>query len=169
MSATKHNQNKKPAEILLEKITVNAGVGKLSQNPNFTEKTLPQIERDLAAIAGQKFKHCPAKKSISGFKIREGVLVGLSATLRRKKMVDFLERLITMVMPRIRDFNGIDPKNIDSHGVLNLGFKEQFVFPEINPEDSFVGFSLGINIVPKTKKREEAIKIYRQLNMPFKK
>ena len=173
MAKNIHAQNQKPAEVLLQKIVINTGIGRLTQQSGFEDKILPQIERDLAMITVQKFRRCPAIKSISGLKVREGMIVGLSATLRRKKMVDFFERLITIVMPRIRDFNGIDFRNIDKNGVLNLGFKEQFVFPEINPEESFTPFSLGINVVPKVHGgihgREEAVKIYRDLGLPFKK
>ncbi|MBI4084952.1 MAG: 50S ribosomal protein L5 [Candidatus Liptonbacteria bacterium] len=153
----------------LEKIVVNAGVGKLSQQPNFEQKILEQVLRDLSTIAGQKPEERKAKKSISGFKIREGQIVGVKITLRRKKMVDFFERLITIVLPRVRDFRGIDTDSIDSVGTLNIGFSEQMVFPEINPEESPVIFSLGINVVPRNKKREEAVAEYRRLGVPLKK
>src|SRR3989344_4698917 len=92
----------------LEKIVINAGVGRLSQQPNFEQKIQPQIVRDISAIAGQMPDLRKAKKSISGFKTREGQIVGVRVTLRRTKMVDFFERLITIVLPRLRDFRGID-------------------------------------------------------------
>lgn len=153
----------------IEKIVVNAGVGRASAQPGFEEKTLKNIESDFAAIAGQKAELRPAKKSIAGFKIREGQIVGLKTTLRDRKMVDFFERLITMVMPRVHDFRGISLSSVDNGGTLNIGFREQFVFPEINPEESPVTFSLGVNIVPREKNRAKALAIYRELGMPLQK
>ena len=153
----------------LEKIVVNVGVGRASQQPNFEEKALAQITRDTSLLAGQKPQVRRARTSIAGFKVREGQIVGLKTTLRRKKMVDFFSRLITIVLPRVRDFNGIDPQVIDRGGVLNLGLREQFVFPEINPEESPFTFSLEVSLVPKHKRRLEAIAAYRALGVPLKK
>lgn len=152
----------------IEKIVINAGVGRASQQPGFEEKGLKEIERDLAAIAGQEPQIRPAKKSIAGFKIRQGQIVGLKVTLRDQKMVDFFERLITIVMPRVHDFRGINLSAIDAGGTLNIGFREQFVFPEINPEESPLSFSLGVNVVPREKGREAAVEAYRKLGMPLK-
>ena len=101
--------------------------------------------------------------------MREGQIVGLKITLRRGKMVDFWSRLVTLVLPRVKDFNGIDPQDVDHGGTLNIGFKEQFVFPEINPEESLHIFSLGINAVPRRKNRAAALERYRELGLPFKK
>lgn len=169
-SKPKNFQNDLEIRQFLEKIVVNAGVGRMSgQSPDFAQKTLPHIVKDLSLITGQKPKICPARQSIAGFKLREGQIVGLQVTLRRKKMIDFLERLIKIVLPRVRDFSGIDLKSIDRKGVLNIGFREQFVFPEINPEESPVSFSLGVNIVPKEKNREKAIQNYKQFGLPLKK
>jgi large subunit ribosomal protein L5 len=152
----------------LEKIVVNAGVGKMGQNPNFQEKGLVEVARSFALITGQKPQYRSAKKSIAGFKLREGAIVGLRVTLRKKKMIDFLARLINIVLPRVRDFNGIDPRNVDKGGALNIGFKEQYVFPEINPEESNLNFSLGVNLVPKVKDRNHAIENYHKLGVPLK-
>lgn len=152
----------------LDRIVVNAGIGRLAQNPNFEEKALPQILRDIALLAGQKPQIRRAYKSIAGFKLRKGQIVGLRVTLRRGKMVDFFERLISIILPRVKDFNGINQKSIDQAGVLNIGFKDQFAFPEINLDDSPVTFSLGVNIVPKVRKRDEVIEMYRKLGVPLK-
>ncbi len=153
----------------LEKIVINTGIGRLSTTPGFAEKILPEIIRDMAAITGQKPAIRPAKKSISGFKTREGMIVGLKATLRRKLMVDFLDKLIKAVLPRIRDFRGINLKNVDENGNLTIGIKEHIVFPEINPENTKV-FGLQATIVPKTVKgREQAIQLYKKLGLPLKK
>lgn len=152
-----------------EKIVVNAGVGRLTQQTGFEEKVLPQIERDLAALAGQKAQVTRARKSIAAFKLREGQIVGLRLTLRDKKMVDFFERLVRIVLPRVHDFRGLELSSVDKGGTLNIGFKEQGVFPEINPEESPIAFSLGVNIVPKRKNREKAVEKYRALGVPFMK
>lgn len=161
--------DKKNVRTFLEKIVVDAGVGRLSQTPNFEEKALVQVSRDLALMTGQKPQVRRITKSIAGFKVREGQIVGLRVTLRRDKMVDFFERLINIVLPRVRDFNGLDPKSIDNGGVLNIGLREQLVFPEITPEESPVSFSLGIAAVPRRKRRTEALAAFRALGVPLKK
>lgn len=164
---TKQVKEENKIKKLLEKIVVNVGVGRLSQQGGFEEKVLPQIQKDIALIAGQTPSVTRAKKSIAGFKTREGQIVGLRVTLREKKMVDFFERFSRIVLPRVHDFRGLDPKNIDQAGALNVGLKEQFVFPETNPEESQVTFPLGINIVPKEKGVEDAQKMYVELGIPF--
>lgn len=161
--------DKKTVRMFLEKIVINAGVGRLGQTPNFEEKALVQVSRDLASVTGQKPQVRKAKKSIAGFKLREGQIVGVRVTLRRDKMVDFFVRLITMVLPRVRDFNGLAVGNIDQGGVLNIGIREQLVFPEITPEESPVSFSLGISLVPRKKDRARALETFRALGVPLKK
>ncbi|MDO8504537.1 MAG: 50S ribosomal protein L5 [Candidatus Liptonbacteria bacterium] len=152
---------------LLSKIVVNVGVGKLSQQANFSEKILPQIVKEISAITGQRAKETKAKKSIAGFKLREGQIVGLVATLRGRKMVDFFERLTRIVLPRVHDFKGISLGAVDQGGALHIGFKEQSMFPELNSEESNFNFSFGINIVPKIQKRAEMIENYRKLGVAF--
>ena len=152
----------------LEKIVIDVGVGRLSAQPNFKEKILPQIMNDLGAFTGQKAQIRPAKKSIAGFKTREGQIVGLKITLRRKRMVDFFERLIRIVLPRVRDFAGISPTSIDEHGTLNIGIREHSVFPEINLEHSPISFSIGVTIVPKTRNRKIAIEEFHNSGVPLK-
>lgn len=152
----------------LEKIVVNVGIGKLSQQPNFEDKILPEVIKELSLITGQKPFICKAKKSIAGFKVRAGQIVGLKVTLRRQKMKDFLSRLVNIALPRVRDFKGINLKSIDGKGNLTIGIKEHTVFPEINPETSKVDFGLEISIVSNAKNREEAIELYRELGIPLK-
>lgn len=152
----------------IEKVVVNAGVGRASQQPNFEDKVLVQIMRDLSVMAGQKPQKRAAKKSIAGFKVREGQTVGLRTTLRGRLAVDFFERLITIVLPRVRDFTGLSPDIIDANGSLNIGFKEQLVFPEINPEESTFIFPLAVNIVPRKKDRAAALAAYHALGVPLK-
>lgn len=158
----------KLANSKIEKIVVNVGVGRLSQQPNFEEKILPEVIRDLSLITGQKSVVCRAKKSISGFKTRAGQIVGLKTTLRRKRMTDFLEKLVKVIFPRVRDFRGLDVKGIDKKGNLTIGLKEQAVFPEINQETSKIDFGLEISIVNNAKNKEEAINLYKVLGIPFK-
>ncbi|BCX16144.1 MAG: 50S ribosomal protein L5 [Candidatus Parcubacteria bacterium] len=153
----------------LEKVVVNTGIGRLSQNPNFTDKILPEVMKEISLICGQKPAICKAKKSIAGFKLREGQIVGLKVTLRGKRMYDFVERLIKIALPRVRDFKGINLKNVDSKGNLNLGFKEQVVFPEIDQDTSWVDFGLQVTITVNARKREEAIELYKKLGFVFKK
>lgn len=154
----------------IEKVVVNAGIGRISTLPNFQDKVLPELIKDFALLTGQKPATRPAKQSISGFKIREGAIVGLKATLRGKRMAEFLEKLSRVVLPRIRDFRGLDPKRVDEGGNLSIGIKENVVFPEISPEASKVNFGVEVTIVPKrVKSREEAISLYRDLGIPIKK
>lgn len=153
----------------IEKIVVNAGIGRLSDQPQFEEKLLPAVAGDLAAIAGQKPAARPARRSIASFKMREGQIVGLAVTLRRGKMGDFLARLVNLTLPRVKDFRGLDQKNVDRNGNLNIGFREQTVFPEIDPEKTKVAFGLQVTLVPRVKDRERAIALYRRLGVPLKK
>jgi|SRR3989344_5671942 len=151
----------------IEKIVVNAGIGRASQLAGFEDKALPQIKRDIALLAGQASQIRASKKSIAGFKMREGQTVGLRITLRQKRMVDFFERLVRIVLPRVHDFRGVALQSIDAGGALSIGFREQFVFPETNPEESPATFSLGITIVPRKKDRATAVAIYRELGVPL--
>ena len=168
---TKQQENARRKEIrnFLEKIVVDAGIGRMSQLPNFEDKALVQVIRDLAAMTGQKPQIRRAKKSIAGFKIRENQIVGLRVTLRREKMVDFFERLITIVLPRVRDFRGVNRTAIDGHGVLTVGVRDQFVFPEIEQEQSPVAFSFGVSIVPKKRDLQHSWDEFTKLGVPMKK
>lgn len=152
-----------------EKIVVNTGVGRLSQMPQFEEKILPEVTKELGLITGQKPQIRRARESISGFKIRKNQIVGLRVILRRDRMADFLERLVHAVLPRVRDFRGIDPAKIDKSGSLNIGVREQVVFPEIVPEESRVNFGVQITVVPRKKQRDEALPLYKEVGVPLKK
>lgn len=165
---TDQAKHKQEIRQFLEKIVVNAGIGRLGQQASFEDKILPQVKRDLAAVCGQGSQVRRARKSIAGFKMREGQIVGLKATLRRQKMVDFFERLARIVLPRVRDFGGLKLTAVDEGGVLNIGFREQFVFPEINPEESPYVFSLEVSLVPRRRDRVKAIETLRRLGLPFK-
>lgn len=151
----------------LQKVVLSVGVGRLSQQSNF-DKILPEIISDISLITGQKPATTSAKKSIAGFKVREGQTVGLKVTLRRNKMKDFFEKMINIVFPRVKDFRGIDIKNVDRNGNLTIGIKEHVVFPEINFETLKVDFGVEVSIVSNAKTREEAIELYKLLGIPFK-
>lgn len=153
----------------LEKIVVNCGIGRLSQQAQFEDKVLPEVVKEIALITGQKPETRTARESISGFKVRKHQIVGLRVVLRHDRMADFLERVTNAVLPRIRDFQGIDPKKIDEAGNLNFGIKEQNVFPEIVPEESKVNFGIQITVVPKEKNRVKAEALYRQVGVPLHK
>lgn len=152
----------------VQKIVLNVGVGRLSQQSNF-DKLLPEIISDISLMTGQKPATTSVKKSIAGFKVREGQTVGLKVTLRRNKMKDFLEKLVNIVFPRVKDFRGIDIKNVDKNGNLTIGIKEHVVFPEINFETLKVDFGVEASIVSNAETREEAIELYKLLGIPFKK
>lgn len=152
-----------------DKVIIQVGVGRAGNNANFEDKYLPQVIRDVTDLAGQAPHTAAAKKSIAGFKVREGQVVGVRVTLRGKKMVDFLVRFTRMVLPRVRDFSGIPATKVDQGGALNVGVKEQYVFPEINAERSQNAFSLGITAVPKVKNRQATIDLLTELEFPFTK
>ncbi len=155
----------------LEKIVVNTSFGKLATSaPEFEAKLLPEIKESFAAITGQAGQERTARISISGFKIREGMIIGLKATLRGKKMHQFLARLIAIVMPRIRDFHGFPTRSIDERGNLTLGVREHIVFPEIVLEKVRANFGIEITLVPRTAMTNyKAIEFYRGIGIPFEK
>ena len=149
----------------IEKVIVNTGIGRIAKE----DKTTERIEKDLTIIVGQKPVFKKAKKSISGFKLREGMNVGISVTLRGKRMYDFMDRLIAIALPRSRDFRGIEAKNFDKMGNLNLGIKESSIFPEINYENVKDVFGLEVTVVTTAKNRERGIELLKQIGFPIKK
>ncbi len=155
----------------LEKVIVNIGIGRLSTQPNFNDKILPEIINEISAITGQKPVLRPAQKSISGFKLRQGTVVGLKTTLRSKNMNSMVSKITNAVLPRVRDFRGISDTAIDKNGNLNIGFKEHLTFPEISPEHSKVNFGLQVTLVPKIsiKNKDAAIEFYKKIGIPFNK
>lgn len=154
----------------IEKVVINIGFGRLiaGKSPKDQEKAYKNILEDLALITGQKPILTKAKKSIAAFKIREGMPVGAKITLRKRKMYDFLERLINITLPRSRDFRGINQKSFDEKGNLNLAIKEHIVFPEVSPEKSHTIFSFEITIVTTAKNKEEGTFLLKLLGFPIK-
>jgi len=147
----------------IAKVTVNVGVGRMLKDG----KMLERVQRDLALLTGQKSAPRKAKKSISSFKVREGMVVGYAVTLRGKRMYDFLDRLISMALPMSKDFRGIDLKNIDEHGNLNLGIREHSIFPEIAYESQKDIFGLQVTVTTIARNREQGIALLRYLGFPL--
>jgi large subunit ribosomal protein L5 len=147
----------------IEKVVVNVGVGKYLKDGN----AVKEIGESLRAITGQKPVATKARKSIAGFKIREGLEVGMCVTLRGTRKWDFIERLVDVAIPRIRDFQGLKASSVDANGNLNIGLKEHIVFPEISPENIKYIFSFQITVVTNAKNREKGEALFRFLNFPI--
>jgi large subunit ribosomal protein L5 len=147
----------------LQKITLNMGVGEAKQN----SKTLDDAAEQLAIIAGQRPVITRAKKSIAGFKLREGMPIGCKVTLRGARMWEFLDRLTTIALPRIRDFRGINPSSFDGRGNFSLGVREQIIFPEIDYDRIDTVRGLDVTITTTARTDEEARELLRALGMPF--
>ena len=148
----------------LEKIVVNMGVGEAAQN----SRALDGAMEDLARITGQKAQLRRARKSVAGFKIREGMPVGARVTLRGERMWEFLDRLISVALPRVRDFRGVSPNSFDGHGNYALGLREQLIFPEISYDAIDATRGLDVAVVTTTESDEEARELLRLLGMPFR-
>lgn len=148
----------------LTKIVINRGIGDASQNT----KVLESFIKELGIIAGQKGIITKSKKSIAGFKIREEMPVGISVTLRGDRMFGFLDRLIHLALPRVRDFQGISPKSFDKHGNYSLGLDEQLMFPEIEYDKIDQIRGMDITLVTTSKNQEESLALLKQLGLPFK-
>jgi large subunit ribosomal protein L5 len=148
----------------LEKIVVNMGVGEAVQN----SRALDGAMEDLARITGQKAQLRRARKSIAGFKIREGMPVGARVTLRGERMWEFLDRLISVALPRVRDFRGVSPNSFDGHGNYALGLREQLIFPEISYDAIDATRGLDVAVVTTTQNDEEARELLRLLGVPFR-
>ena len=148
----------------LSKITLNMGVGEAKQN----SKALDEAVEQLAIIAGQRPLITKAKKSIAGFKLREGMPIGCKVTLRGARMWEFLDRLTSVALPRIRDFRGLDPASFDGRGNYSLGVREQIIFPEIDYDRIDTVRGLDVTITTTAKTDEEARELLRALGMPFR-
>jgi large subunit ribosomal protein L5 len=149
----------------LDKIVINMGVGEAKDNA----KSLENAVKDLEIIAGQKPVITKAKKSIANFKIREGLNIGCKVTLRGEKMYDFLDRLVNLALPRVRDFRGVNPNAFDGRGNYALGIKEQIIFPEIEYDKIDKVRGMDVIFVTTAKTDEEARELLRLFGMPFSK
>ena len=148
----------------ISKIVLNIGLGEAKDDAKLIEKA----QEELTLISGQKAIKTKAKKAIAGFKIREGMPLGVSVTLRNKIMYEFLDRLVNIAIPRIRDFRGLDSKSFDGSGNYSFGIKEQIIFPEINYDKIDKVRGLNVTICTTAKNNEDGLELLKQFNMPFK-
>ncbi len=148
----------------IEKVVISMGVGKALENKARIEAAV----KDLAILAGQKPVINKARKSVANFKLRQGDAIGCSVTLRKRRMYDFLDRLISVVLPRIRDFRGLNPKSFDGRGNYSLGLTEQIVFPEINIDSVEFVQGMNVNIVCQARSDQESFDLLTLLGMPFR-
>ena len=146
------------------KVTVNRGLGEAAQNAKALEASISE----LAQITGQKVVVTRAKKAIAGFKIRQGMPIGVAVTLRGERMYAFLERLIHLALPRIRDFRGVSPKSFDGRGNYTLGIREQIIFPEISFDQIDAIRGMDVTIVTSARNDEEGRALLREMGMPFR-
>ncbi|MEO0334838.1 MAG: 50S ribosomal protein L5 [Pseudomonadota bacterium] len=149
----------------ITKIVLNTSVSEAVKNP----KVLNNVVQDLTTISGQKAVQTKAKKAISNFKLREGMPLGATVTLRREKMWTFIERLIHISLPRVRDFRGLSPKGFDGRGNYNMGLKEQIIFPEIDYDKVDTVRGMNITICTSAKTDAEGKALLEQMGMPFRK
>lgn len=163
-SLMKRFSYKSPMQVpRLEKICVNMGVGAATQDP----KILDVAVKELEVITGQKAAITKSKKAISNFKLRENLPIGCRVTLRRDKMYEFLDRLISVALPRVRDFKGVPDKSFDGHGNYTLGIKEQIIFPEIDADKITRVSGMDVTFVTTSKTDTEAYELLKELGMPF--
>ena len=148
----------------IDKITLNMGVGDAKVNARSLDKAI----EELTLIAGQRAQMTRAKKSIAGFKIREGMPIGAKVTLRGARMWEFLDRLVSIALPRIRDFRGLSPASFDGRGNYSLGVREQIIFPEIDYDDVETIRGLDVTITTSADSDEEALALLRELGLPFR-
>lgn len=149
----------------LDKVVINMGVGEAKDNAKILESAVADLEK----ITGQKAVICKAKKSVANFKLREGMPIGCKVTLRGEKMYEFVDRLINLALPRVRDFRGVNPNAFDGRGNYALGIKEQLIFPEIEYDKIDKVRGMDIIFVTTAKTDEEARELLTQFNMPFTK
>ncbi|MFA6553218.1 MAG: 50S ribosomal protein L5 [Patescibacteria group bacterium] len=149
----------------LTKVVLNSGVGKSLKDDKFIDAVVNTLTR----ISGQKPMLARAKKSISAFKIRQGMTVGVMVTLRGNRMYDFVDKLMNVALARVRDFQGVNPKGVDEHGNLTIGFKEHIVFPEIRSDEVERIHGLEVCLTTNAKSKEEGLELFTLLGFPFKK
>lgn len=162
--ATKYNLTNKMAIPKLVKIVINMGVGRATQDKALLEAAVDS----LGKISGQRPQVTKAKVSVSGFRLREGNEIGCKVTLRGRRMYEFLDRLVSVALPRIRDFRGVNPNSFDGHGNYTLGLAEQVVFPEIDADKMHHTQGMDITIVTTTDNDEQARELIRSFGIPFR-
>jgi large subunit ribosomal protein L5 len=160
----KYNYKSLMAVPRMEKVVISMGIGKATQDKKFLENAL----QDLTLIAGQKPLVCKAKKSVSNFKVREGESTGLKVTLRGQRMYEFMDRLINLAIPRVKDFRGLNPRSFDGMGNYSLGMSEQTVFPEIDPVKVETTQGMNITFVTTAETDDQARELLKLFGMPFR-
>ncbi len=148
----------------LQKVVVSMGIGRATQDKKFLESAI----KDMTVISGQKPLICQARKSVSNFKVRQGDKTGLKVTLRRDRMYEFLDRLINLAIPRVKDFRGLNPKGFDGNGNYSMGLEEQSAFPEIDPGRIELTQGMNITFVTTAKTDDEGREMLRLFGMPFR-
>ena len=148
----------------LIKITLNCGVGQATEDRKYLEEAV----QALRVVSGQQPVTTRARKSVAGFHLREGVPIGCKVTLRRRRMYEFLDRLTSVVLPRIRDFHGLSPDSLDGTGNFSIGIREHFVFPEVNVDDFERTIGMDVSVCTSARTDEEALALLRLLGMPFR-
>lgn len=148
----------------IQKITINMGLGEALSD----KKVIEHAVKDMTAISGQKPVVTVARKSIAGFKIRDGYPIGAKVTLRRERMYEFLDRLVAVAIPRIRDFRGISPKSFDGRGNYSMGVKEQIIFPEVDYDKIDAVRGMDITITTSAGSDAEALSLLKKFNFPFR-
>lgn len=149
----------------LQKVSINVGFGKHSKDKNYIDS----VVENLSLISGQKPSLAKAKKAISAFKIRQGMIIGARVAIRGDRMYDFVEKLVNIYFPRVRDFRGINESSVDNNGNLTVGFKEILAFPEVEAQDMENVHGLEVSISTTASNREEGLALFRALRFPFKK
>jgi large subunit ribosomal protein L5 len=152
----------------LEKIVISMGLGKYATAGGEGRAKIEQVEKELAVIAGQRPVRCKAKKSVANFKVREGMETGIKVTLRGPRMYEFLDRMITLAIPRVKDFRGLSPNGFDRAGNYNFGFTEQTVFPEVNVANVTFQQGMNITIVTTAKTPDEGRELLKGFGFPFR-
>jgi large subunit ribosomal protein L5 len=157
----------------IEKVKVSVGVGKFARKGSSSnamdQSILDKVIKNISTITNQKPRTHAAKKSISNFKLRDGMLIGLSVTLRGVRALDFINKLVNVALPRVRDFRGLSPKSFDGNGNYSLGLKDFTVFPEVQPEDADFVHGIEVTVCTTTNSNDEAKELLTQLGFPFKK
>lgn len=148
----------------IEKVVMNVGVGEASKNA----KLLTAVVNELGVITGQRAIVTRAKKSVSNFQLREGMPIGATVTLRRRRMYEFLDRLVSVAIPRVRDFRGLATRSFDGRGNFTMGIREQIIFPEIDFDKAGQIHGMNITVVTSTDKDDEALTLLREMGFPFR-
>jgi len=160
----KFNYKSSMAIPAVEKIVISMGVGRAIQEKKYLENAI----KDMTVISGQKPLICKAKKSVSNFKLREEMEIGLKVTLRKERMYEFMDRLINLAIPRVKDFRGLNAKGFDGRGNYSMGISEQSVFPEIDPSRIEVQQGMNVTFVTSAATNEESFEMLKLFGMPFK-